>query len=53
MAMLKLYISSQQAAVAAALGPYGQAALGRGGGGGYPGGAAAEMAVSDFTPFFN
>ena len=52
MAMLKLYISSQQAAVAAALGPYGQAALGRGGGGGYPGGAAAEMAVSDFTPSY-
>ena len=42
---IKLNIYLQQAAVAAALGPYGQAALGRGGG--YPGGAAAaEMAVS-------
>ena len=37
--------------MAAALGPYGQAALGRGGGGGYPGGAAAEMAVSDQLDF--
>ena len=33
----QLNISSQQAA---GLGPYGQAALGRGGGAGYPGGAA-------------
>ena len=47
----QLNISSQQAAVAAALGPYGQAALGRGGGAGYPGGAAAEMAVSEQLDF--
>ena len=45
---LSIYLTSfQQAAVAAALGPYGQAAMGRTGAGAYSGaGAAAEMAVS-------